>query len=454
MAFFVTFLTSFSLFHFCFNILSFWTSPTVPKVLSDEYPFDVTQEEASYITIIGPLGDIVGKILSSILVDLIGRKFTILLIGVPQLVSMAMIYFSTYSVLLLYVARFIGGISEGSCFTILPLYICEVSEPKIRGLLGASFSLILIYGLLFVNLVGSFFGIFDAALIYIACSLVFMACFSIMPESPYYLIMKNKLEQAKASLRRLRACEDVDLELASLSKDVARQMSEKGRFKDLYAIKSNKMAVIVMIILRVLQQFSGISPFTMYAQLMFKDATDAIPQQWAASLMMLIQSFATLTAVLIVDVIGRKPMILISVGGCCVTLTFNAVFFVLRDYTDVEVSHLGVLPLVGLILFTIFFSLGLGSAVNLLLGELFPANVKALAACLLNMIFAVGMLTTTKFYQFMADTFSLVIPFAVFGLFQFVGFVFCWKYVPETKNKTLEQIQQELKGNKDAKGAL
>jgi facilitated trehalose transporter len=242
--------------------------------------------------------------------------------------------------------------------------------------------------------------------------------------------MKNRTQEARSSLQKLRASKTVEAELDSLVSDVTRQMSERGRFSDLVTIKSNKMAVIVMAILRFLQQFSGVSSFTFYAQLLFKEATDAIPQQWAAMLMMVIQAIFTLLAVLIVDVVGRKPLILTSIGGCCLTLIFNGVFFTIRDLSLLDVSHLGVLPLVGLILFIAFFALGLGSAVNLLLGELFPANVKAKAACLKNMIFEIGMFVSTKFYQYMADEYSLVVPFFVFAACQFVGFLLCLKYVP------------------------
>jgi MFS family permease len=256
--------------------------------------------------------------------------------------------------------------------------------------------------------------------------------------------MKNRTQEARSSLQNLRASKTVEAELDSLVSDVTRQMCEKGRFSDLVTIKSNKMAVIVMAILRFLQQFSGVSSFTFYAQLLFKEATDAIPQQWAAMLMMVIQAIFTLLAVLIVDVVGRKPLILTSIGGCCLTLIFNGVFFTIPDLL-LDVTHLGVLSLGGLILFIAFFALGLGGAVNLLLGELFPTNVKAKAACLKNMIFEIGMFVSTKFYQYMADEYSLVVPFFVFAACQFVGFLLCLKYVPETRNKTLEQIQQELK---------
>ncbi|KAJ3651072.1 hypothetical protein Zmor_017133 [Zophobas morio] len=432
---------------FCAGIHFAWPSPSLPRLLSEEYPFNITTEEASYITIIGPFGDIFGDILSAWIVDLVGRKITILLISVPQLLSFTCIYLSSFSKILLYVARFSGGVAEGACFTILPIYICEISEPKIRGLLGASFSLIMMFGIFTVNVVGSYTSLCTTALVSLAFVLLFIVTFLPQPESPYYLLMKNKPEEARRSLKKLRHRETVDEELATLTKDVRRQMSERGTFKDLVAIKSNKMASIVMVILRILQQYSGFGSFSFYAQLLFKEATDAIPQHLAAILMITIQATVTTIPTFIVDIVGRKPLIMTSIGGCCVTLFFNGVFFILRDSGVVDVSHLTVLPLVGLLVFIVFFATGLGSVVNLVSGELFPATIKAKALCVMNVVFAVSMLTSTKFYQYTADNYSLAIPFMVFGVFQFVGFILCWRFVPETRNKTLEQIQQELKGN-------
>jgi hypothetical protein len=239
---------------FCSGIHMGWPSPSLPRLFSEEYPFEVSAEAASYITIIGAVGDIFGNIFSFLLVDYIGRKATILLIGVPQIVSMTMIYLSSYSIVLLYVARFIGGISEGACFTILPIYICEVAEPRIRGLLGASFSLSLILGVLTANIVGSYYSIYTSAVIFLACSAVFLVLFSFMPESPFYLIMKNRIQESRSSLQKLRASKTVEAELDSLVSDVTRQMCERGRFSDLVTIKSNKMAVIVMAIRPTLVQ--------------------------------------------------------------------------------------------------------------------------------------------------------------------------------------------------------
>ncbi|KAJ8982610.1 hypothetical protein NQ317_005082 [Molorchus minor] len=422
-----------------------WPSPSVPKILSEEYVFNVTVEEASYITIIGPVGDLFGSIIYPAIVDRIGRKNTILLIAVPQILSMTMIYLSFYSKILLYAARFTGGLAEAACFTIIPLYIGEVCEPRIRGRLGSLFSTVLTVGMLAVNVVGSYLNMHTAALIFATLPVLFLIIFSQMPESPSYLIMKSKVVEAEDCLRKLRRKENVDDELKILMNDVNRQMSEPGRYRDLYTIKSNRLACVVMFTLRIIQQFSGVSAFALYMQVLFDKSTTILPKETASITICIIQLISNLTGVLVVDRTGRKPLLVLSCIGCSLTLFFEAIYFTLQDYTVVEVSNFDYLPLVGIVVFTVTFTVGLGNVVNLMIGEMFSSSIKAKASCLMNVIFAITMTFGTKFFQYTSDTISMCVPFYVYGICQVLGAVFCVVYVPETKGKTLEEIQLKLK---------
>ncbi|XP_019881405.2 facilitated trehalose transporter Tret1-like isoform X2 [Aethina tumida] len=115
-----------------------WPGPSLRKILSDEYPFDVTSEEASYIAIIGPVGDVIGGVLGSTLIDIIGRKWTILSIFIPQCLSHITLYFSYYYKELLYCGRIFGGIGEGATLSVVPVFVAEVAEPKVRETKGKS----------------------------------------------------------------------------------------------------------------------------------------------------------------------------------------------------------------------------------------------------------------------------------------------------------------------------
>lgn len=420
----------------------------MPKLISADYPYHITKEEASYITIIAPIGDVIGSLLATTVLDVIGRKKTILYSGVPQFLSFGLIALSNFSPILLYIARLIGGIAEGVFFVCVPIYIGEVAQPQVRGVLGTLFTAVLILGIVVVNIVGYYLSINQTALVFLPFPLLFMLSFAQMPETPYFSLMQNRTNEAEKSLRFLRRKQNVENELASLTKDVNRQMSERGSYVDLFKIKSNRKACIAMAGMRIVQQFAGISTFTFYYQLLFREATDSIPPHFGSILMSSLQTIFTWLASFFIDKSGRKPLLIFSCTGVSLVLILQGVFFSLRDFAGVDVFSVKYLPLVGMVVYIAVFAVGLGSVVNLMLGELFSASIKAKALGLMNIVFGVTMFISTKFYQYTTDTVGIAVPMYTFGICAGLGTFFCWLCVPETKGKTLEEIQQELKGNK------
>lgn len=349
---------------------------------------------------------------------------------------------------MLYVARFSAGLGEGATFTIMAMYIGEIAEPSFRGTLGSSMSVTLRIGMLFINIIGSYMNIEDTALVCILFPIAFIVTFLWMPESPYYLLMREKPREAEKSLKFLRRVDDVQEELLKLTTDVRRQLSETSSFKDLITIKSNRRACVIILGLRTIQQFSGISAFTLYTQMLFKEAVDDIQPSTAAIIFSSLQLVMTLVSSFIVDKTGRKPLLIFSCVSCCAVLIIEGVYFILRDYTGVSLDGAKWIPLATMIIFIIVYSVGLGSIVNLMVGELFSASIKAKASCIANVYFAVCYSISTKFFQTVSDAEGLSIPFMVFGVCSGMGAVFCYYFVHETKGKTLEEIQHRLKGKK------
>jgi sugar porter (SP) family MFS transporter len=425
-----------------------WPGPSLPKILSDEFPYDVSNEAGSYITIVGNLGTVFGGLIGSLLLDRIGRRRTMLLIALPQFISFFLIAMSYYVFELLYVARVIGGLGEGMCLSIIPLYVAEIADASIRGVLSTMISLTVICGILFVNIVGSYVAINIAALSFLVFPIIFFIAFWKMPESPYFLLMKNKPEQAERILKFLRRKSNVDEELNALEKDVKRQMSESGNFRDIFTVDTNRTALILAIGTRLVQQLTGISAFSLYIQILLSEATQVLSPQIGSSIVLFVQLIMMSLSTLFVDKWGRKPLLLASAGACFINLFIQAIYFVFKEYTNVDVSVIDWFPLVMTIIFIIVFSLGLGVVVTTVSSEVFSASIKSKAMCLVNVAFALSMMGTTKFYQVTADEFGLTVPYFSFALTTFLGVLFIYFWLPETKGKTLEEIQQRLKKNK------
>ncbi|XP_030761303.1 facilitated trehalose transporter Tret1-like isoform X2 [Sitophilus oryzae] len=148
-----------------FGIYQGWPGPALVKILSDEYPISVDQEEASIVATIGTVGHVIGGFTASYLADHIGRKTTIMGIGLPQILWPMLIYWSYYSKYLLYIARIVGGIGEGASIAVVGTYIAETVVPTVRGVLGGFTTVCVGLGVFIINIAGSFLTLKESAIV-------------------------------------------------------------------------------------------------------------------------------------------------------------------------------------------------------------------------------------------------------------------------------------------------
>lgn len=330
----------------------------------------------------------------------------------------------------------------------MPLYIAETASPCARGAISILTNMSYPVAALFINIVGSYLDIHTMALICLSFPTLFLLTFSMMPDSPYYLLMESRGQDATDSLHILRSSTKVDKELEQLKHDVARQLSESRNFKCLFTIHSNKKALQFALTSRFFQQFTGTSAFGPYLQILLQRSTNISPII-GASLLLVIQILINIVSTLFIDKIGRKPLLTLSSFLTFLALLACGTFFILKDYIGIDLGHVSWLPLIFLILFTIFFSFGLGCGVMIVISEMFSASIKSKAIATSSSMYAICMLVTIKYYQYTADYYSLAIPCLTYSAFTIVGCIFFRYFLPETRGKTLERIQQELKGNRN-----
>lgn len=168
-----------------------WTSPALPLLQKHDSVPHVTNEEGSWIGSLLNLGAFCGALPAGLLADKIGRKFTLCILAIPLTGSWLMIAFAG-TVTELFAGRFMGGIAIGAVSVVTPMYIAEFADSSIRGALGTLFQLQITIGILFGYLAGMVGD--HRALSFISCALplLFLITFSWMPESPIYLLSKNR----------------------------------------------------------------------------------------------------------------------------------------------------------------------------------------------------------------------------------------------------------------------
>ncbi|XP_028128503.2 facilitated trehalose transporter Tret1-like isoform X1 [Diabrotica virgifera virgifera] len=425
-----------------------WPSPTLPKLLAKDSSIHITEDEGFWLATMPLFGAFIGSFTNPILVDRIGRHKTILLTSGPYLVSWVLIYLAT-NIPTIYGARFIAGISDGWSYSI-PIYTGEISDPTKRGMFGAWTSISFIFGILTANVVGSYLSIEHTALVGGSIPILLVLTFMWMPESPYYYIIKGNLAGARKSLKILRGSKNVDEELNRINEAVKADMNKTSiNPLHLFTVKRNRRALLIMTLCRGAQQLSGNTAISFYAQNIFSSADSFVPPEIASNLYFLIQLIVTIIASNIVDRVGRRPLLLISVAGAGIALLVEGVYFYVK--TSVDVTNFTMVPIVALIVYVVFFSLGLQGIPVIILSEVFNADVKAIALGFSDVYFSVTATATSKYFQATRDAYGMFVPFVTFSAICAISFILMFFLVPETKGKTLEEIQEYFKSGRDGK---
>lgn len=420
-----------------------WTSPA-GESLAKDYDISISAGEFSWIGSLATLGAGAICIPIGILADLIGRKTAMLLMVIPFSIGWLLIIFSN-SVLMFYFGRFITGLSGGAFCVAAPLYTSEIAESEIRGTLGSYFQLMLTMGILLTYVFGTVLkNIKTLSIISGIVPLVFFAVFFFMPETPVYYLMKGNMEAARKSLIRLRGPQyDIESELQTQRE--ALEEAKRNGVSFSVAIKSfaTKKGFAIAYGLMLFQQMSGVNAIIFYSSDIFQKAGSSLPPGEASIIVGAVQVISVFLGSLVIDKLGRRILLLASITVMFLTTLILGVYFYCIVYTS-AFNDLKWFALIPLCVFLILFSVGFGPIPWLMMPEIFAPEVKGIAgssACLFNWLTA---FIVTKVYNDMVITVQPYGTFWIFSLFCFIGIVFVYFLVPETKGKTLEEIQREL----------
>ncbi|KAF5305817.1 hypothetical protein FQR65_LT07556 [Abscondita terminalis] len=243
-----------------------WPSFALPQLQSNTSIPQLTNEEGLWIATAFPIGITVGSLLLPFTIDVFGRK-TMLLVGALPFCSTWMVIAFLQNVWELLIARFVAGLSESITHFCIPVYLAEIADPKIRGFLVTGTKISYTFGILLSNILGTFLGITQAALISSAMTLGVLVCL-LVPESPYFYIIKNDYDKAKKCLELFNENADID----SIRDAVNEQKVNKGKWFELFTVASNRKSLGIIIIIKVFNQLSGGVSFVFYAQTLFKES--------------------------------------------------------------------------------------------------------------------------------------------------------------------------------------
>ncbi|KAM6431136.1 solute carrier family 2, facilitated glucose transporter member 6 isoform 1-T1 [Liasis olivaceus] len=442
--------------NFNFGFALVYTSPVIPALVKSPVPnLQLTQATASWFGSIFTLGVAAGGLCTMYFNDRLGRKLSIMFSAVPSVIG----YFfmaGAYEVWMLLVGRLLTGFAGGVTSAAIPVYISEISHPGIRGALGSCPQIMAVLGALFLYALGllvpwRWLAVAGEVPVLLMICLVFF-----MPDSPRFLISKGKEDEALGALQWLRG-KDVDFwwEYEQIKASVQEQSQPISwtEIRKPYIVKP----IVITLLMRFLQQLSGVTPILVYLQLIFDSTEVILAPQYDAVIVGGVRLASVLVAAFSMDKAGRKILLYVSAGIMLASnLTLGLYIHFIPRFSHncsamvVNGTHEGlanssmvgltVIPLIATMFFITGYAMGWGPITWLLMAEVLPLKARGVVSGLCVLVSWLTAFAVTKAFLLVKEKYGLEVPFFFFSTICVVSLVFTY-LIPETKGKSLERIE-------------
>lgn len=367
--------------------------------------FDMTAATKSLVVCLVIIGAMCGILGGGFIADSYGRKKAIFLAAVFLFVgSLFSVMSKAFPELLFF--RFLVGVGIGITSMVVPIYLAEMALPRYRGKMVSLFQVAITLGILFSYLTNLCLFKMQSWRIALGISAVFaflaLLLIYYIPESPIWLESKLQVEQRKVSIKKLFS-------------------------------GGLKKALIIGVLLSVFQQITGINAIIYYAPEIFHHAgiTNLCNKLIATSLLGVLNVLTALFTMTQIDGWGRRKLLLIGIPGMIGSLLLLAGFFFNSFFA-----------IGGLVLYIIFFGISLGPVVWVLTAEIFPLEIRGKAVALSLFANWLASLVVAWPFLFLVEWIGIDGTFYIFSLTSIIALLFVYFFVPETKGKTLEEIQE------------
>lgn len=423
-----------------------WTCPIMEDLKQGHFRgISVNSDEMGWIGSFATLGALTMCIPTGFICDLIGRKRTLLLLVAPFVGGWLLIVFAK-NILMIYFGRLFTGMAVGATCVAAPLYTGEIAHKKLRGTLGSYFQLMVTLGILYAYVLGKYLSVYRFTIVCSALPVFFLISFAFQPESPAFLLKRGCFEDAKVSLTKLRgASYNVDEELLEIEECLKEVTHTTVSIRQILRKRSTIKAMIILFSLMLFQQFSGINTIVLYTSNIFQKSGVQLDANVAAIIVGAFQAFATFVASLTIEKLGRRFLLILSASILALSTCTLALFFTLRDRSHIDLvtllHYIGFLPVASVCMFVTVFSLGLGPIPWMISSEILAPEIKSVissVAATFNWFLA---FIVTKFFLQVNEAVGEDVTFYFFAFMSLVGTVFIYLVVPETKGKSLRDIQ-------------
>ncbi len=405
------------------------------------------------------IGCVIGGSLSGFISKSLGRKNGLIIAAVAFFLSAigawnpeAFNVFGTLPVYSFVVYRIIGGIGVGIASMISPMYIAEIAPAKSRGKLVSLNQFAIIFGMLVIYFVNYFIAkqgneqwlieegwrwmFFSGAI----PAGIFLILLFFVPETPRYLVMKGKDEKALQVLKKISGNDNA----SAILKEIKETIHEKSAPWLSYGF----FVIFIGIMLSVFQQFVGINVVLYYAGNIFRNMGSSTDSSLLQTIIVGIVNLTfTVVAILTVDRFGRKPLMIIGSIGMAVSMFALGMTFFLGQSGGELTKGEGLAALIFMLVYTAAFAMSWGPVCWVLLAEIFPNSIRGAMSIAVAAQWIANWIISLTFPMmndnvWLTEKFNHGFSYWIYGLMGIISAVFMWKLVPETKGKTLEEMEK------------
>ncbi|XP_041368856.1 solute carrier family 2, facilitated glucose transporter member 8-like [Gigantopelta aegis] len=426
-------------FFACIGALSFgytigYSSPAIPSMLKARV---LEEKDVGWFGSLMTIGALAGGPFGGWCIEKFGRRKSILLSSLPFIFGWLAIVYATDSKLL-FQGRFATGFASGMVTVCIPIYLAEISTKSMRGVLGSCMQLCITVGIFWVYTAGLKLEWQSMASVAIIPAVLQFVAVYFLPETPQWLLSKGRKADA---LKALKAIRDPHQDVQEECRDIDEGFDHNEEFSWSEFRKSELMQpLIICSAVLAFQQFSGINAVMFYTVSIFQTA---IPNHAHIATVIIggVQVVATVVACFLMDRAGRRKLLIGAGIVMTITLLLFGQYYRLLASESLTSSLKTWFPVICLTFYMIGFSLGWGPIPMLLMSEIFPSRARGAASAIAMFVSWLTSFFVTNEFMTMQNMFGASGTFNMFGFSCLLSVIFVWRYVPETKGKSLEDIE-------------
>lgn len=413
--------------------------------INDTWP--LTTLEQGWVVSSALVGAVVGAAVNGVLADVYGRKKVIIATGTIFAIGSILCGFAT-SVSWLIAGRMILGLAIGMVNFVIPLYLSELSPQKVRGMLVSLYQLAITAGILFSYLINRIFALSEynwrwmlgAGLI---PALILLIGISFLGDTPRWLISKKREDEAKEIFKKIEPDEDADKHIEEIKSTLPKAVKVSQKKKKVFE-SWMLMPVSVGIIIMFIQICTGINTIIYYTATIFKAAgfTDTIGALYATIGVGFVNFAMTFVAIFFTDKVGRKPLLYAGLSGMTVSLFALGASFYFKNTLGLDLKWVSVGSIVT---FIACFAFSLGPIAWILISEIMPLKIRGTAMSIATMSNFAFNFIIALIFPTLLETIGEACTFWIFGFVGIFSLFYTYYYIPETKGRSLEQIEQNWK---------